>query len=177
METTTSPPQSPEKDPTEASSEGKTEVPSSPTPKETSLEPEPPVSPKPEEEEKQLGPATLLPAASNAYLLLQDICLACVGEPTIWIKIEGFVAPFGLELIENALTNFSGIFLEVILQFQKNTTKTPEFGVLLKDRVVPLLFKTYKTSDFVYTLRSVRISVAFVKNFGDLMVTKNNLSK
>ncbi len=110
------PPQSPEKEGTPTTpdpSDGKTEVPTTPTKETTTETPEPPLSPKVEEEEKQLGPATLLPAASNAYLLLQDICLACVGEPTIWVKIEGFIAPFGLELIENALTNFSGIFFEV----------------------------------------------------------------
>lgn len=118
--------------------------------------------------EKDIGvkpmyvPTTLFPCAIDAYLLFQDICNMSGGDIPLWLELESINKDFGLELIESVINSHSQVFV-----------KMPEFGVLLKDRVCPLLIKTFKMShDFPTIIRLVRTIAAFIKNFNDLMVTE-----
>lgn len=67
------------------------------------------------------------------YLLLQDLCLLTGGDPAAWIPIPTLSRAFGLELIELILNNYSKIFLNL-----------EEFSFLLKDRVCPLVIKSFR---------------------------------
>eukprot|EP01119_Soliformovum_irregulare_P017651 TRINITY_DN5270_c0_g2_i3.p1 TRINITY_DN5270_c0_g2~~TRINITY_DN5270_c0_g2_i3.p1 ORF type:complete len:1456 (-),score=501.24 TRINITY_DN5270_c0_g2_i3:3-4370(-) len=109
-----------------------------------------------DDSKETIVPKTLYPSASDAYLLILDICNLTGGDPPIWlIGLDSYSKPFGLELIDSVLVSHTHIFTEI-----------PEFGILLKDRVCPLIIKTYKLqTDFPCIIRLVRILHSFIKNF------------
>ena len=55
----------------------------------------------------------LLPAARDAYLVFEDICLLVHGEQPSFLKLQSLPRTFGLELIESVLSDFSAVFVQV----------------------------------------------------------------
>jgi hypothetical protein len=55
----------------------------------------------------------LLPAARDAYLVFDDICLLVNGEQPSFLKLQSLPRTFGLELIESVLSDFSNVFITV----------------------------------------------------------------
>lgn len=68
----------------------------------------------------------------NTYLLIQDLCLLTGGDPAAWIPLPTLSRAFGLELIELVISSYSKLFLN------------QEFSFLLKDRVCPLVIKSFR---------------------------------
>lgn len=58
-------------------------------------------------------PHYLLPAARDAYLVFEDICLLVNGEQPSFLKLQNLPRTFGLELIESVLSDFSNVFVSV----------------------------------------------------------------
>ncbi|KAK6037930.1 hypothetical protein COOONC_24565 [Cooperia oncophora] len=74
------------------------------------------------------APPTLRPCAADAYLLFKDLCLLINAKPSVWlVGIHEMTRTLGLELIENILKSYPGVFF-----------RHPEFCDLLKSEVCPL---------------------------------------
>ena len=96
------------------------------------------------------------------------------GDSPDWLEIDTIPKTFGLELIESVLNTHARIFLEVIpAKFRRNLpSQVPEFSVLLKDRICPVVIKTFRlSSDFPSVLRLIRIVSTFIRHFSGLLVT------
>ncbi|WKY07427.1 hypothetical protein Q1695_007124 [Nippostrongylus brasiliensis] len=89
------------------------------------------------------APPTLRPCAADAYLLFRDLCLLINAKPSIWlVGIHEMTRTLGLELIENILKSYPGVFF-----------RHPEFCELLKSEVCPLVIKLFSPS-----LKSAHVS-------------------
>eukprot|EP01133_Synstelium_polycarpum_P000165 gene165-195_t len=108
-------------------------------------------------------PLTLKPCAKDAYLLLQDLCHITGGDNPAWLPPTTTIArSAGLELIEMIISVHSRLFTDI-----------EEFKFLLKDRVCPLLIKSFKFKlDFFHTVRLMRIISAFIGKYAATMVTE-----
>eukprot|EP01114_Cavostelium_apophysatum_P016981 TRINITY_DN4944_c0_g1_i2.p1 TRINITY_DN4944_c0_g1~~TRINITY_DN4944_c0_g1_i2.p1 ORF type:complete len:1482 (+),score=384.90 TRINITY_DN4944_c0_g1_i2:202-4647(+) len=111
---------------------------------------------------KGASPTNLPPSATDSFMLLQDICSLTGGDMAVWLDLEMISKPFGLELIESVLQ--SHFYL-----FQQNQ----EFCMLVRDRICPLIIKSYKLNgDFPSVLRITRIVAVFVKHFNNVLITE-----
>eukprot|EP01113_Clastostelium_recurvatum_P028234 TRINITY_DN3417_c0_g1_i5.p1 TRINITY_DN3417_c0_g1~~TRINITY_DN3417_c0_g1_i5.p1 ORF type:complete len:1934 (-),score=527.70 TRINITY_DN3417_c0_g1_i5:36-5837(-) len=109
-------------------------------------------------------PTHLAPYACDTYLLLSDLCHLASADTPVWLPIppQMFSRPFALELIELALDGYPILF-----------EKIPEFTSILKDRVCPLVIKSFRMRlDFSNTVRLMRIVVAFIKNYCEMLATE-----
>ncbi|PIO55972.1 hypothetical protein TELCIR_22637, partial [Teladorsagia circumcincta] len=89
------------------------------------------------------APPTLRPCAADAYLLFKDLCLLINAKPSVWlVGIHEMTRTLGLELIENILKSYPGVFF-----------RHPEFCDLLKSEVCPLVIKLFSPS-----LKSAHVS-------------------
>ncbi|VDO73660.1 unnamed protein product [Heligmosomoides polygyrus] len=89
------------------------------------------------------APPTLRPCAADAYLLFKDLCLLINAKPSVWlVGIHEMTRTLGLELIENILKSYPGVFF-----------RHPEFCELLKTEVCPLVIKLFSPS-----LKSAHVS-------------------
>jgi hypothetical protein len=95
------------------------------------------------------------------------------GDQPDWLEIDSISKTFGLELIESVLNTHARIFLEVFQgYFQCIYLQVPEFSLLLKDRICPVVIKTFRMSnDFPSVLRLIRIVSTFIRHFSGLLVT------
>ena len=84
-------------------------------------------------ERRSLPPKTLKPHAADAYMLFQDFCLLINGEPPHWlVGISEMTRTLCLELIDSTLSQYHTLFL-----------KHPEFCILVKDKVCPILISLF----------------------------------
>jgi len=102
----------------------------------------------------------LTKAQKDAFLAFQDLCLLTNGDSAEWLKIPSLSKLFGFELIESVLEAHDNIFLEV-----------PEFNRLIKDRVCPLVIRTFsdKTS-FPLTSRLLRVIIVLICDLHPILV-------
>lgn len=78
-------------------------------------------------------PASLKPAAADAYLLFQDLVLLVNGEQPCWLcGLTEMTRTFGLDLMESLLSSFPSVFLEHW-----------EFTFLLKERVCAMAIRLF----------------------------------
>eukprot|EP00040_Diaphanoeca_grandis_P018250 m.95863 g.95863 ORF g.95863 m.95863 type:complete len:1511 (+) comp26850_c1_seq1:214-4746(+) len=124
------------------------------------------------------APANLLQAASDAYLLFQDLCLLTNSDLPHWL-MGGYVISqtFGLELIETALAGSPSLFF-----------KHPEFTFLLKERVCSLVIRLFSPSIkhaeqtqkvkgllFPVMIRLLRITATLITSFRDILATESEI--
>ncbi|GAM21603.1 hypothetical protein SAMD00019534_047780 [Acytostelium subglobosum LB1] len=111
------------------------------------------------------APSSLKPCARDAYLLLQDLCHISGGDNPAWLPPTTSIArATGLELIE------------MIISLHQIFTELEEFRFLLKDRVCPLLIKSFKFKmDFFHTVRLMRVIVQFISKYSVIMVTESDV--
>lgn len=57
----------------------------------------------------------LRPAALDAYLLFDDLCLLAGGEVPVFLRLEYLQRAFALELIESVLGSHHRLFRQVIV--------------------------------------------------------------
>lgn len=82
---------------------------------------------------KGVPPKGLFPAATDAFLLFQDLVQLVDADQPYWLLgMTEMTRTFGLELLETVLQQFSVIFF-----------KYPEFSFLLKERVCALVIKLF----------------------------------
>nr|KAJ3419938.1 hypothetical protein HK105_006316 [Polyrhizophydium stewartii] len=99
-------------------------------------------------------------AASDAFVLFQDLCLLASGEPGEFLRVSTMPKVFALELVESVLSGNASLFRE-----------RPQLLGLLKDRVCPLVIKSFsEKNDFSMTVRLMRVLQAVVKNFHGMLV-------
>jgi len=113
-----------------------------------------------------IAPASLKPYARDAYLLLQDLCLITGGDSPVWLPLNTTISrSAGLEFIEMVISVHSNIFLNM-----------EEFIFLLKDRICPLMMKSFKFKmDFHHTVRLIRLITQFISKYGHVMVTESDV--
>ncbi|KAF2071961.1 hypothetical protein CYY_006717 [Polysphondylium violaceum] len=113
-----------------------------------------------------LAPSSLKPYAKDAYLLLQDLCLITGGDSPIWLPQNTTISrSAGLEFIEMVISVHSNIFLNM-----------EEFINLLKDRICPLMMKSFKFKmDFHHTVRLIRLITQFISKYSAVMVTESDV--
>ncbi|KYR02000.1 hypothetical protein DLAC_00793 [Tieghemostelium lacteum] len=111
-------------------------------------------------------PVSLKPFARDAYLLLQDLCYITGGDIPVWLPPTTTISrASGLELIEMIISVQSEIFL-----------KMEEFKFILKDRICPLLIKSFKFKmDFYHTVRLIRLITQFISKYSQIMVTESDV--
>ncbi|EGC38554.1 hypothetical protein DICPUDRAFT_93806 [Dictyostelium purpureum] len=110
--------------------------------------------------------STLKPAAKDAYLLLQDLCYITGGDSPEWLPPATTISrSSGLEFIEMIISVHHDIFF-----------KLNEFKYLLKDKICPLLIKSFKFKmDFYHTVRLMRVITQFISKFSQIMVTESDV--
>ncbi|XP_078678105.1 protein MON2 homolog isoform X1 [Branchiostoma floridae x Branchiostoma belcheri] len=126
-------------------------------------------------------PVSLGPCAADAYLLFQDLCQLVNADSPYWlVGMTEMTRTFGLELVENILTQFSPVFF-----------RHPEFSFLLKERVCPLVIKLFSpnikfqqnvaapstatTAEkpyFPISMRLLRLVYALISNYYTLLMTE-----
>jgi len=113
---------------------------------------------------KKISTSNLTKAQKDAFLAFQDLCLLTNGDSAEWLKIPSLSKLFGFELIESVLEAHDNIFLEV-----------PEFNRLIKDRVCPLVIRTFsdKTS-FPLTSRLLRVIIVLICDLHPILVCPSN---
>ncbi|CAG8622872.1 14264_t:CDS:2, partial [Ambispora leptoticha] len=108
------------------------------------------------------GEIALRPCARDAYFLFQDLCLLTNLEPATFLRLNALPRTFGLELIESVLTNHLRLF-----------KKHPEFLSVLRERICPLIIKTFSDKhDFPQTMRLMRVVYILIKQFSEILVTE-----
>lgn len=64
------------------------------------------------------APKSLGPCAADAYLLFQDLVQLVNADRPVWLlEINEVNRTFGLELLEEVLTSFHAVFVQVSLMF------------------------------------------------------------
>ncbi|XP_078594586.1 protein MON2 homolog isoform X1 [Branchiostoma floridae x Branchiostoma japonicum] len=126
-------------------------------------------------------PVSLGPCAADAYLLFQDLCQLVNADSPYWlVGMTEMTRTFGLELVENILTQFSPVFF-----------RHPEFSFLLKERVCPLVIKLFSPNIkfqqsaaapstataaekpyFPISMRLLRLVYALISNYYTLLMTE-----
>jgi len=76
-----------------------------------------PAASSPTSDNDSSEPFYLLPAARDAYLVFDDICLLVNGEQPSFLKLQNLPRTFGLELIESVLSDFSAVFISVRIRY------------------------------------------------------------
>ncbi|GAA5977223.1 hypothetical protein JCM11641_003881 [Rhodosporidiobolus odoratus] len=126
----------------------------------------------------------LRPAARDAYLLLEDLCLLISGsveggpdgEPS-FLRWGSLSRTFGLELVESIVSGFGGI-----------VRSHPELLLVLRAHLCPLLIRflsspprstlstsTSFTFSFPLTLRLTRVIFLLLKQFSDLLTLESEV--
>jgi hypothetical protein len=115
------------------------------------------------------------PAAGDAYLLFQDLCLLTNGESPHWLSgLEEMTRTFGLELIETALSTHPPLFFQ-----------HAEFGFLLKEHVCSLIIKLFSPGIkhagkapallFPVTIRLLRVTLLLIERYSALVMTESEI--
>jgi len=103
---------------------------------------------------------SLPPSAKDAFAVLQDVCLLSVGDSPEFLPTQPVTKSLGLELIEAVLVSHHDLFV-----------KLPSFQVLLKDRVSPLVIKSYSDrSQYSQTARLMRVMRALLQHFSKVLL-------
>ena len=128
------------------------------------------------------APPNLRQAASDAYLLFQDLCLLTNGDVPHWLLgVTEMSQSFGLELVETALTGSPNLFF-----------RHPEFRFLLKEKVCALVIRMFSPStartthgeqsqkagrslSFAVMIRLLRITKALIMQFYNLLATESEI--
>ncbi|KAK5574547.1 hypothetical protein RB653_009800 [Dictyostelium firmibasis] len=110
--------------------------------------------------------SNLKPSAKDAYLLLQDLCYITGGDSPEWLPHTTTISrASGLDFIEMIISVHYDIFF-----------KLEEFKNLLKDKICPLLIKSFKFKmDFYHTVRLIRVITQFISKFSSIMVTESDV--
>ncbi|BGO96049.1 hypothetical protein NBRC10512_005991 [Rhodotorula toruloides] len=138
--------------------------------------------PEPQNETRSMK---LRPAARDAYLLLEDLCLLIAGaggegapdgEPS-FLRWGSLSRTFGLELVESIVSGFGGI-----------VRTHPELLLVLRAHLCPLLIRflsspphsalsssTSFTFSFPLTLRLTRVVFLLLKQFSDLLTLESEV--
>jgi hypothetical protein len=100
------------------------------------------------------------PAALNAYLLFQDLCILSKGERGQWLTNQTIIPRcLGLELIAELVSTHTNLFL-----------RSERFGTLITFHVCPLVVKGLRQqADFPLVVRLLRLVVALSTNFRELI--------
>ncbi|EDQ89355.1 uncharacterized protein MONBRDRAFT_32420 [Monosiga brevicollis MX1] len=120
------------------------------------------------------SPRRHAPAAGDAYLLFQDLCLLTNGESPHWLQgLTEMTRTLGLELIETALLANPDVILRHV-----------EFGHLLKERVCALVIKLFSPSIqqgagarmpvllFPVAVRLMHVLLALIQHYHSLIGTE-----
>ncbi|GAA6010582.1 hypothetical protein JCM10207_007749 [Rhodosporidiobolus poonsookiae] len=134
--------------------------------------------------EKRARSIRLRPAARDAYLLLEDLCLLVSGsveggpdgEPS-FLRWGSLSRTFGLELVESIVSGFGGV-----------VRTHPELLLVLRAHLCPLLIRflsspphsTLSSStsfafSFPLTLRLTRVVFLLLKHFSDLLTLESEV--
>ncbi|BGP03886.1 Endocytosis and vacuole integrity protein [Rhodotorula toruloides] len=139
----------------------------------------------PESQANETRSMKLRPAARDAYLLLEDLCLLIAGaggegapdgEPS-FLRWGSLSRTFGLELVESIVSGFGGI-----------VRTHPELLLVLRAHLCPLLIRflsspphstlsssTSFTFSFPLTLRLTRVVFLLLKQFSDLLTLESEV--
>ncbi|GAA5930374.1 hypothetical protein JCM10213_001074 [Rhodosporidiobolus nylandii] len=138
----------------------------------------------PSPEDQQARSTRLRPAARDAYLLLEDLCLLISGsveggpdgEPS-FLRWGSLSRTFGLELVESIVSGFGGV-----------VRTHPELLLVLRAHLCPLLIRflsspphsTLSSStsfafSFPLTLRLTRVVFLLLKQFSDLLTLESEV--
>ncbi|BGP35773.1 Endocytosis and vacuole integrity protein [Rhodotorula toruloides] len=140
---------------------------------------------QPESQANETRSMKLRPAARDAYLLLEDLCLLIAGaggegapdgEPS-FLRWGSLSRTFGLELVESIVSGFGGI-----------VRTHPELLLVLRAHLCPLLIRflsspphstlsssTSFTFSFPLTLRLTRVVFLLLKQFSDLLTLESEV--
>ncbi|GAA5902486.1 Mon2p [Sporobolomyces salmoneus] len=118
----------------------------------------------------------LRPAARDAYLLLEDLCLLIAGsveggpdgEPS-FLRWSSLSRTFGLELVESIVSGFGPV-----------VRTHPELLLVLRAHLCPLLIRFLSsppspTFSFPLTLRLTRVVFLLLKQFSDLLTLESEV--
>ncbi|GAA5958007.1 hypothetical protein JCM3765_006230 [Sporobolomyces pararoseus] len=122
----------------------------------------------------------LRPAARDAYLLLEDLCLLIAGsveggpdgEPS-FLRWSSLSRTFGLELVESIVSGFGPV-----------VRTHPELLLVLRAHLCPLLIRflssppsssSHSTFSFPLTLRLTRVVFLLLKQFSDLLTLESEV--
>lgn len=129
---------------------------------------------------------SLNPCGKDAYLLFLDLCKLTNGEdPDFLVKVQNVTKGFGLELIESVLTNHHKLFKSVsgreigfrrkLTEYNYPPSKHPELLRLLKDRVCPLVIRSFSDkNDFPLTIRLMRVVQIIIIHFHGVLVSPDS---
>ncbi|BGP27996.1 Endocytosis and vacuole integrity protein [Rhodotorula toruloides] len=140
---------------------------------------------QPDSQANETRSMKLRPAARDAYLLLEDLCLLIAGaggegapdgEPS-FLRWGSLSRTFGLELVESIVSGFGGI-----------VRTHPELLLVLRAHLCPLLIRflsspphsTLSSStsfnfSFALTLRLTRVVFLLLKQFSDLLTLESEV--
>ncbi|KAI5479516.1 endosomal peripheral membrane protein [Pseudohyphozyma bogoriensis] len=135
-------------------------------------------APPPTADDDKSKSISLHPAARDAYLLLEDLCLLIAnsgearteGEPS-FLKWSGLSRTFGLELVESIVSGFGTV-----------VRSHPELLLVLRAHLCPLLLRLLPPpapgnvpNSFPLTLRLTRVIFLLLKSFSDLLPLESEI--
>ncbi|KAL8884205.1 MAG: hypothetical protein Q9215_007698 [Flavoplaca cf. flavocitrina] len=114
----------------------------------------------------QDGPIAVHQAASDAYYLLNDICLLTEGSRPQTLHDARLTPEFGLELLESLLT----VHIDTV-------AKHPEFVHMIRTRLIPFIIKVLsEKSSYNVTVRTFRLLRLLVPKLLPAMIAETQMA-